>query len=153
MNTSIEQIDYCCYLYSMKEGFTIVDTISIPSEYAAVSKVETLVDKVCNDLGIQEDYYGNVLIAVTEAVNNAIQHGNLFKTELLVSVSVGDKSEEFCFTVKDQGNGFDFDHLPDPTAPENIEKENGRGIYLMKSLADEVEFEDNGKTVSIYFSK
>ena len=137
----------------MKEGFTIVDTISIPSEYSAVTKVESLVDKVCNDLGVQEDYYGNVLIAVTEAVNNAIQHGNLFNSDLQVSVAVGDKPEEFCFTVKDQGKGFDFDHLPDPTAPENIEKENGRGIYLMRSLADEVEFEDLGRSVNIYFSK
>ena len=137
----------------MKEGFTIVDTISIPSEYASVSKVETLVDKICNDLGVQEDYYGNVLIAVTEAVNNAIQHGNAFNSELLVNVSVGDKVEEFCFTVKDQGRGFDFEHLPDPTSPENIEKENGRGIFLMKSLADEVVFDDNGNTVNIYFSK
>ena len=132
---------------------TIVDTISIPSEYASVSKVETLVDKICNDLGVQEDYYGNVLIAVTEAVNNAIQHGNAFNSELLVNVSVGDKVEEFCFTVKDQGRGFDFEHLPDPTSPENIEKENGRGIFLMKSLADEVVFDDNGNTVNIYFSK
>lgn len=137
----------------MKEGFTIVDTISIPSEYSAVTKVESLVDKVCNDLGVQEDYYGNVLIAVTEAVNNAIQHGNLFNSDLTVNVSVGNKPEEFCFTVKDHGQGFDFNNLPDPTAPENIEKENGRGIYLMRSLADEVEFEDSGRTVSIYFSK
>jgi serine/threonine-protein kinase RsbW len=137
----------------MKEGFTIVDTISIPSEYAAVSKVETLVDKVCNDLGVQEDYYGNVLIAVTEAVNNAIQHGNLFHNDLEVSVSVGDKSEEFCFSVSDHGNGFDFNNLPDPTSPDNIEKENGRGIFLMKSLADDVEFENDGRSVNIYFSK
>ena len=137
----------------MKEGFTIVDTISIPSEYAAVSKVETLVDKVCNDLGVQEDYYGNVLIAVTEAVNNAIQHGNLFDNELEVRVSVGDKSEEFCFSVNDQGKGFDFNNLPDPTSPDNIEKENGRGIFLMKSLADDVEFENDGRSVNIYFSK
>ncbi len=137
----------------MKEGFTIVDTISITSDYAAVSKVETLVDKICSELGVQEDYYGNVLIAVTEAVNNAIQHGNIFDNELVVYVAVGDNPEEFCFTVRDQGRGFDFEHLPDPTAPENIEKENGRGIFLMRSLADEVEFDDKGCTVNIYFRK
>ena len=84
----------------MKEGFTIVDTISIASDYAAVSKVEALVDKICSELGVQEDYYGNVLIAVTEAVNNAIQHGNIFNSDLVVYVSVGDNPEEFCFTVK-----------------------------------------------------
>lgn len=137
----------------MREGFTIVDKISIPSDFAAVRKVEALIDKVCGDLGVQEDFYGNVLIAVTEAVNNAIQHGNSFSQSLEVNVAVGDKKDEFCFTVKDHGRGFDFENLPDPTAPENIEKENGRGIFLMRNLADDVEFEDSGRSVNIYFSK
>lgn len=137
----------------MREGFTVVDSISIPSDFAAVPKVETLIDKVCNQLGVNEDFYGNVLIAVTEAVNNAIQHGNSFNQELDVNVSVGDTNTDFCFSVKDFGRGFDFNNLPDPTAPENIEKENGRGIFLMKNLAEEVEFEDNGTRVNIYFSK
>ncbi len=137
----------------MREGFTIVDSISIPSDFESVSKVESLVDKVCNEIGVPEDYYGNVLIAVTEAVNNAIQHGNLFSKELSVFVSVGDQPNEFCFTVKDNGRGFDYDNLPDPTSPENIEKENGRGIFLMRSLADEIEYDDHGRVVNIYFKK
>ena len=140
-------------IYTMKEGFTIVDTISIPSDFSSVRKVESLIDKVCTEIGVHEDAYGNVLIAVTEAVNNAIQHGNAFKNELEVYVSVSDKPDEFCFSIKDYGNGFDFEHLPDPTAPENIEKENGRGIFLMRNLADEVEFEDFGRKVNIYFTK
>lgn len=137
----------------MKEGFTIVDTISIPSDFSSISTVETLIDKVCVDLGVNEDAYGNVLIAVTEAVNNAIQHGNALDVNLSVNVSVGDNDSELCFDVVDGGKGFDFTNLPDPTAPENIEKENGRGIFLMRSLADEVEFSDGGRMVSIYFNK
>jgi serine/threonine-protein kinase RsbW len=129
----------------MKEGFTIVDTISIPSDFSSISTVETLIDKVCLDLGVNEDAYGNVLIAVTEAVNNAIQHGNALDVNLSVDVSVGD--------VIDGGNGFDYTNLPDPTAPDNIEKENGRGIFLMRSLADDVEFSEGGRMVSIYFNK
>jgi serine/threonine-protein kinase RsbW len=104
----------------MKEGFTIIDTLSIPSDFEAVSQVEMLVDRVCNQLGVNEDFYGNVLIAVTEAVNNAIEHGNGKVVTTEVKVAVGDNPSEFCFNVKDQGRGFDFDHLPDPTAPENI---------------------------------
>ena len=92
----------------MKEGFTIVDTITIPSDFSAISQVESLIDKVCSDLGVNEDAYGNVLIAVTEAVNNAIQHGNIFNNDLHVNVAVGDHPSEFCFSVKDQGRGFDF---------------------------------------------
>lgn len=137
----------------MREGFTIIDSLAIPSDYEAVAQVEVLVDKVCGELGVNEDNYGNVLIAVTEAVNNAIEHGNKKDSSMDVLVAVGDNSSEFCFNVKDHGRGFDFSNLPDPTAPENILKENGRGIFLMKNLADEVEFEDSGRSVNIYFSK
>lgn len=137
----------------MKEGFVVIDELSISSDFGSINKVEVLIDEVCNRLKVNEDYYGNVLIAVTEAVNNAIIHGNRMDSSLKVDLAVGDKQTDFCFSVKDQGNGFDYDHLPDPTAPENIEKEDGRGIFLMKSLSDEVHFSDNGSKVDIYFSK
>jgi serine/threonine-protein kinase RsbW len=137
----------------MKEGFKIIDTLQIPSDFSSLVDVENLVDRVCGDLGVQEDSYGNILIAVTEAVNNAIQHGNEFNTQLVVDVAVGDQPTEFCFNVKDQGKGFDFSNLPDPTAPENLMKENGRGIFLMKSLSDNVEFNELGSSVSLYFIK
>lgn len=137
----------------MKDGYVVVDKISIPSDFGSINKVESLIDSICTKLSINEDYYGNVLIAVTEAVNNAIQHGNNQNEDLQVDVAVGDKETDFCFSVRDQGVGFDHENLPDPTSPENIEKENGRGIFLMRSLAEEVEFMDNGRNVTIYFSK
>ncbi len=137
----------------MKEGYTIIDKISVISDFNALGEVESLVDKVCGNLGVDEANYGNVLIAVTEAVTNAIMHGNSRNKDLMVDVAVGDEVRSFCFRVKDQGPGFNFTALPDPTAPDNLQLENGRGIFLMKNLADEVEFEDNGSCVSIYFNK
>jgi serine/threonine-protein kinase RsbW len=137
----------------MKEGFTIIEQVKLPSDFASLVEVENLIDKVCADLGVQEDAYGNVLIAVTEAVNNAIQHGNEENSNLFVDVAVGDKETEFCFRIKDEGIGFDFNSLPDPTAPENLLKESGRGIFLIRNLADEVEFDGEGNSVNIYFSK
>jgi len=137
----------------MKEGFTIIEQVKLPSNLASLVEVENLIDKVCASLGVQEDAYGNVLIAVTEAVNNAIQHGNESNSNLFVDVAVGDKELEFCFRIKDEGIGFDFNSLPDPTAPENLLKESGRGIFLMRNLADEVEFDGQGNSVNIYFSK
>ena len=108
---------------------------------------------MCHTVGVQEDAYGNVLIAVTEAVNNAISHGSQQDKSLNVAVYVADASESFCFSVKDEGHGFDYHNLPDPTAPENILKENGRGIFLMKNLSDEVEYNEQGNQVSLYFVK
>jgi serine/threonine-protein kinase RsbW len=137
----------------MKEGFNIIEAVTLPTDFQSLVDVENLVEKVCQTVGIQEDMFGNVLIAVTEAVNNAICHGNNLNNTLNIEVAVADASNAFCFKIKDQGNGFDYNNLPDPTAPENILKENGRGIFLMRNLSDEVTFNELGNEVIIYFSK
>jgi len=137
----------------MKTNFKVIEAISFPSDVNELTKAESLVDKICQLLAVNEDYYGNVLVAVTEAVNNAIKHGNKNDKKKLVSIEVSDAQSEFSIQVKDEGGGFDFNDLPDPTSPENIEKENGRGIFLMKSLADKVEFQNSGRDVVLTFSK
>jgi serine/threonine-protein kinase RsbW len=137
----------------MKEGFNIIEEVTLPADFKSLVDVEILVEKVCQTVGIQEDAFGNVLIAVTEAVNNAISHGNEQVPSLSIEVAVGDSIDSFCFKIKDQGLGFDYNNLPDPTAPENILKENGRGIFLMRNLSDEVSFNESGNEVIIYFSK
>jgi serine/threonine-protein kinase RsbW len=132
---------------------TVIERLVIPSDLSNVSLVESLIDKVCADLNINEDLYGNVLIAVTEAVNNAIIHGNAFNSAKSVVVEVNQDDESFMFRITDEGQGFDFMNLPDPTAPENIEKENGRGIFLIQNLSDCLDFEENGKVAIITFDK
>lgn len=137
----------------MKEGYTLIDSLTIPSDVSKLPVVESLIDTVCQSIGVHEDVYGNVLIAVTEAVNNAIIHGNKNDVSLNVGVNVFDAPVSFCFNVSDTGNGFDYDSLPDPTSPENLEKENGRGVFLMRNLADEVVYNDSGNQVFVYFNK
>ncbi|WP_066758746.1 ATP-binding protein [Crocinitomix algicola] len=127
-------------------------SIEIRSDLKFMSEVELLVDQVCEDLKLNEDHYGNILIAVTEAVNNAIIHGNNSEEDRKVKIEVEEENKAVTFTVYDEGNGFDFMNLPDPTAPENIEKPDGRGIFLMKNLADDVSFDLNGSKVSITFA-
>lgn len=134
-------------------SITVIEKLSVPSELSSVSIVESLIDRVCGSLGVHEDAYGNILIAVTEAVNNAVIHGNCFKSDLDIDVEVLNIDDRLCFSVKDKGNGFDFTNLPDPTAPENIEKENGRGIFLIRNLADDLIFDDGGRVVNIYFNR
>lgn len=112
---------------------------------------EKLVDDVCKKYSVDEDYYGNILIAVTEAVNNAINHGNRQNPEKKVHLDFTDRGDRLSFSVKDEGDGFDHDALPDPTDPENLEKISGRGVFLMKHLADEVEFSENGTKVEMIF--
>lgn len=126
-------------------------SFTITSKTENIVVVEKLVNQICENFKISEDHYGNILVALTEAVNNAIQHGNQNNPSKHINISFNLRPDHISFTIKDEGPGFDYSHIPDPTAPENIEKPNGRGVFLMKNLADSVEFEDNGSTVKLDF--
>lgn len=123
----------------------------IPSKTENIVLVEKLVDDVCDLFDIKEEIYGHILVALTEAVNNGLQHGNKANPNTNIEVTFKVKNDMLIFTVKDQGPGFDYDNLPDPTDPKNIEKPTGRGIFLMKHLCDNVTFEEKGKKVIMEF--
>lgn len=125
--------------------------LKFSSKSENISLVENLVTTICEDYKIDEDYYGNILVALTEAVNNAILHGNHKDPEKTVDLTFEPKGDELAFKVQDEGTGFDYNNVPDPTSPENLEKPHGRGIFLMKNLADSVKFHDEGKTVELKF--
>jgi serine/threonine-protein kinase RsbW len=127
-------------------------SIQINSKTENITLVEKLIDEVCEQNKVNEDHYGNILIAITEAVNNAILHGNKNNPDKVVNINVETVSNKLSFKISDQGKGFDYNNLPDPTDPENIEKPNGRGVFLMKNLADEVAFHNNGTTVELKFT-
>ena len=125
--------------------------IELPSKIESLAKIELLMEEICEKNGINEDSYGNMLVALTEAVNNAITHGNQLDPNKKVNLEYESNDKEIRFTIKDEGDGFNYNDVPDPTLPENIEKENGRGVFLMKSLADEVSFEEKGRIVKLSF--
>ena len=117
-----------------------------------IAVVERLIDQLSEQHSIIPEHYGNVLIAMTEGVNNAIVHGNKLDPEKSVTVVCAVDDKNLVFRISDEGPGFDFDNLPDPTAPENIEKPHGRGVFLMRHLADECAFEDEGRIVELTFT-
>jgi serine/threonine-protein kinase RsbW len=128
-------------------------TIKIPSLPENIRIVESFIDNANSFFDFSEDLYGNIMVSVTEAVNNAILHGNKSDAKKYVGLSLfllDDKKLKFVIT--DQGSGFDHNNLPDPTAPENLEKDGGRGIFLMSSLCDDISFDDQGRTVVLVFN-
>jgi serine/threonine-protein kinase RsbW len=125
--------------------------INIPSLAENIRVVESFIDNAKEKFSLNDDIYGNIMIAVTESVNNAIKHGNNFNKHKNVSLSLFLDDEIIRFIIRDEGSGFDFTSLPDPTAPENIKQPGGRGIFLMKNLSDEVHFTEEGKVVELLF--
>jgi serine/threonine-protein kinase RsbW len=125
--------------------------IEIPSLAENIRMIESFIDNAKEKYELEDDIYGNIMIAVTESVNNAIKHGNNGDKEKSVALSLTLEDNSIKFQISDEGKGFDHENLPDPTAPENIEKIGGRGIFLMKHLSDEVSFTKNGSSVELCF--
>lgn len=125
--------------------------LEIPSKIESIKEIEKLVDEVSNELKLENSLYGNVLISLIEAVNNCILHGNKANEDKSIRVQVSNNDKMLTITVKDEGDGFDYEHIPDPTSPDNVQNVNGRGIFLMKQLSDNLIFTDKGSCVEIQF--
>ncbi|AKD02811.1 ATP-binding protein [Pontibacter korlensis] len=126
--------------------------IQIPSLIENIRVIESFIDNSKDEFEFEDDIYGNIMVAVTESVNNAIRHGNKFDKDKNVYLTLQVEENKLLFEVADEGPGFDYEHLPDPTAPENLENPGGRGIFLMRNLCDEVNFLDEGKKVQLIFN-
>src|SRR4051812_20042981 len=128
-------------------------TLKITSNAQSLRLVERLIEDVCQVYGVNEDCYGNMLIAVTEAVNNAIFHGNKGNSDKFVRIGFESDENMLTFSITDEGAGFDHANLPDPTDPENLDKVSGRGVFLMRQLSDSIKFEDEGRRVFLSFKE
>lgn len=126
--------------------------IQIPSLIENIRVVESFIDNSKDEFEFEDDIYGNIMVAVTESVNNAIRHGNKFDKDKNVYLTLQVDQNQLTFEVEDEGPGFDYENLPDPTSPENLENPGGRGIFLMRNLCDKVNFEENGKKVQLVFN-
>lgn len=141
--------------FEYKDGvnyYLMEKELIISSKVENLRLVEKLVDEVSAQYNLSTEVYGNILISCIEAANNAISHGNKLDPEKNVSMKVVLKGKTLTITTKDEGKGFNFNNIPDPTAPENIEKVSGRGIFLMEQLSDNLEFKDEGRISILTFN-
>jgi serine/threonine-protein kinase RsbW len=125
--------------------------IQIPSLAENIRIIESFIDNAKDQYQLDDDIYGNIMIAVTESVNNAILHGNNSESNKSVTLKLELDNNIIKFIISDEGDGFNYETLPDPTSPENLDKIGGRGIFLMKNLCDEVHFNDEGRQVALSF--
>ncbi len=115
--------------------------------------IEKFINSIFEELNISKDYFAIILTSLTEAVDNAIKHGNKNNPEKKVHIIFESKSQGLAFSVRDEGEGFDFTQIPDPT---DIRKDGsyfeGKGVFKIKSLADSVSFSDNGRVIETTFN-
>ena len=123
----------------------------IKSKIDNLREVEKAIDEISSEFNFKEEKYGNILIAALEAANNAILHGNKLDDTKDVVITFTIEEDVFKIKVADSGPGFNYEDIPDPTAPENIENVSGRGIFLMEKLSDEINFENEGAIVELTF--
>jgi serine/threonine-protein kinase RsbW len=106
----------------------------------SVGVIEAAAEKLAAEAGLDEDQQSHIAMAVREAAINAVLHGNEYDPARSIHLTFENTGTDLIFTIADQGRGFDPDSLPDPLAPENLLRGAGRGIFLIRSLMDEVHF-------------
>jgi serine/threonine-protein kinase RsbW len=124
-------------------------SVEIPSETENIRNVEESIVEALEEGGFSDDDIFAVRLALDEALANAIKHGNRYDAKKTVTVKFRVTDSGATITVGDEGQGFDYGHQPDPTAPDRLELPTGRGLLLMRSYMDRVGFNKKGNEVTM----
>ena len=126
-------------------------TLQLPSKLESITQLENLVEVIADKHQISEDTFANMMTCLNEVATNAIVHGNNLDPAKKVIINAEVDGRRTTWTITDQGEGFDYTNLADPTAPENLENLAGRGVFIVKHLADQVVFNAKGNEVELLF--
>ncbi len=126
-------------------------TLQLPSTQESITQLEALIETIADKYKISEDTFANMMTCLNEALINAIKHGNRMDADKKVIINAEVEPKRIVWTVTDEGPGFDYTNLPDPTAAENIENLTGRGVFIIKHLADQCIFNASGNEVELHF--
>jgi serine/threonine-protein kinase RsbW len=126
-------------------------TLQLPSKPESITLLENLIELIADKHQVSEDTFANMMTCLNEIAINAIMHGNKMDANKKVIVNAEVDSKRVIWTITDEGEGFDYDHLPDPTAEENLEALTGRGVFIVKQLADQCVFNSTGNEVELHF--
>ncbi|MDB5149550.1 MAG: ATP-binding protein [Mucilaginibacter sp.] len=126
-------------------------TLQLPSKPESIALLEQLIEEIADKYHVAEDTFANMMTCLNEAVINAIMHGNKQDETKKVIVNAEVEPKRIIWTVTDEGPGFDYNNLADPTAPENLENLTGRGVFIIKHLADQCIFNASGNELELHF--
>ncbi len=125
--------------------------ITVPSDHEFLTDVDVFLEGLLRGFGTDESVIADIAISVSELVNNAITHGRKGTGNGEVEVEIQRKDKKVQISVTDHGTGFNPEDVDDPLAEENLLKEVGRGIFIVRSLMDDIKIEssDQGTTITI----
>jgi anti-sigma regulatory factor (Ser/Thr protein kinase) len=126
-------------------------TLQLPSKQESITLLENLIEEIADKHKVSEDTFANMMTCLSEAAINAIVHGNKLDPAKKVIINADIDGRRIIWTVTDEGDGFDYNNLPDPTAPENLENLTGRGVFIIRHLADQYIFNTKGNEVELHF--
>jgi serine/threonine-protein kinase RsbW len=126
-------------------------TLQLPSKYESITLLEKLIEEIADKYQISEDTFANMMTCLNEAAINAIVHGNKLNPEKTVIINAEVEPKKVIWTVTDEGEGFDYNNIADPTAPDRLEELTGRGVFIIKHLADQCVFNTSGNEVELHF--
>ncbi|MCF8259135.1 MAG: ATP-binding protein [Melioribacteraceae bacterium] len=124
---------------------------SLPSDHDLLPQVEEFAFSVAEKVGLDKEKHNDLALALSEAASNSIKHGNKSDKSKTIKLTIIADDEKLIAKSKDQGEGFDPSTVPDPTAPENILKDSGRGIFIINTLAQNLHFEFSDSGTEIIF--
>ncbi len=126
-------------------------TLQLPSKKESITLLENLIEEIADKHNVSEDTFANMMTSLNEAAINAIIHGNKLDPNKKVIINAEIDNRRIVWTVTDEGDGFDYNNLADPTAHENLENLTGRGVFIIKHLADQCIFNTKGNEVELHF--
>jgi len=126
-------------------------TLQLQAKEESIAQLENLIESIADRYEISEDTFANMMTCLNEALINAMKHGNKMDPNKKVIINAEVEPKRIVWTVTDEGDGFDYTHLADPTAPENLENLTGRGVFIIKHLADQCIFNASGNEIELHF--
>lgn len=121
----------------------------INSHKSELRKVEKFIDAIFKENSLNRVHFNRVILCVSEAVINSIEHGNKNDTNKTVTIEVNCDLENIDVKIEDEGSGFDLKEVENPTTKNNVKKESGRGIYIIRTLSDNLKYNQSGNSVQL----
>lgn len=121
----------------------------INSAKSELRKVEKFIDDIFEENELNRKHFNRVLLCVSEAVINSIEHGNKYDSSKPITIEVNCDLNDIHIIIKDEGSGFDLNKVQNPTNKNNLKKESGRGIYIIRALSHFLKYNQKGNSVQL----